>query len=583
MVVTEEMRKSVMDSIEASNNGPKKKLPIVGKNEEVKKKTPQEKKQTIPQTSFYMDENMIAEQVTYEEEGKECQGFALWNRNQCQPELEESNCYTITNSYAGYLPMLNEAVKKKLVIFPSGLTRYDTIQELLKELKEHIHKWLDVSPTFEKISSYAILVTWIYDTQSTTPYIRALGDSGTGKSRFLDVIGGICYKPMMISGAITPAPIYRLIETFKGTLVIDEADMKDTDYTSEIITILNCGFEKRRTVVRCNKDKNNELQTFDTFCPKVIATRQSYADKALESRCITEVMKETIRVDIPVILPQDFYDEQDKLRRKLLCFRMRQLSKISTKADTTQDASFERLVEPRLRQSTASIFVALKDYPEELDGFKAFLKGYSNDLRKERADSFDGMIINFLIELFEKNNDAEVSSKDVASYLEVERGLKKVSAQTVGRHLKSLGFKIKVSRDSDGKPARLVVFDGGLLGCLKRKYYDQDLVTDVTAVSQKGGSGTLFAFQGSHNNNIIKNTSPSPYGSVTSVTSVTCEGNVTDIRNKNSIRNNKFEDFPVAHYPCVSCGNRESKLVQGKYYCKACFHCEFEATDEEEV
>ncbi|MCJ7445898.1 MAG: hypothetical protein MUO26_15490 [Methanotrichaceae archaeon] len=76
------------------------------------------------------------------------------------------------------------------VILPEHPESYGTLSSLAKEIELHLHKWLDVSPLYEKIASYYVVFTWVFDRVNSLPYLRALGDTGTGKSRFLDVIGG---------------------------------------------------------------------------------------------------------------------------------------------------------------------------------------------------------------------------------------------------------------------------------------------------------------------------------------------------------------------------------------------------------
>ena len=34
---------------------------------------------------------------------------------------------------------------------------------------------------------------------SVAPYLRALGDYGTGKTRFIQTVGVLCYRPMLVS------------------------------------------------------------------------------------------------------------------------------------------------------------------------------------------------------------------------------------------------------------------------------------------------------------------------------------------------------------------------------------------------
>ena len=120
----------------------------------------------------------------------------------------------------------------------------DTLK-LVEEIRAHIHRYVDMTASKEEFAAWYVIMTWVADRLRTVGYYRFAGDTGTGKSRALDVVGRLCYKPMMLSGAVTPAPIYRLIRRFRGTLVMDEADFSDSTEKREVVTILNCGFRKR--------------------------------------------------------------------------------------------------------------------------------------------------------------------------------------------------------------------------------------------------------------------------------------------------------------------------------------------------
>ncbi|MGC9445426.1 MAG: hypothetical protein ACP5E9_10965, partial [Candidatus Methanospirareceae archaeon] len=200
-----------------------------------------------------------------------------------------------------YAPRTGDELTEGAVLLPSGLEKYKDEKTLIEQLKNHIHQYVDVSPFFGTIAAYYILLTWLYDELNTLPYLRALGDTGTGKSRFLDVVGRLCYRATMVSGAVTPAPIYRLIRRWHGTIVIDEGDFRQSDEQNEVVKILNCGFERGRPVVRSQKDQPDNLQILPTFGPKIISSRRRFKDVALESRCLTEIMKETGREDVPYL------------------------------------------------------------------------------------------------------------------------------------------------------------------------------------------------------------------------------------------------------------------------------------------
>lgn len=143
-----------------------------------------------------------------------------------------------------------DLLKSNIVLFPSRPVAYSSEEKLIKRIQQFIHKYLSVSDFFEKIASYYVLFSWIYDDFNELPYLRGLGDYGSGKSRMLQVIGSICYLPIFANGATTVSPIFRILHEFRGTLILDEADFKLSDTTAEIIKILNSGFMKNSPVLR---------------------------------------------------------------------------------------------------------------------------------------------------------------------------------------------------------------------------------------------------------------------------------------------------------------------------------------------
>jgi len=428
-----------------------------------------------------------------------------------------------------YEVLSGDELTEGLISLPSGLGDYESEAKLVEEIQAFIHKWLDVSPEFEELSAYYVLLSWFYDPLYTVPYLRALGDTGTGKSRFLDVVGKLCYKPIKISGAVTPSPIYRLLKKWKGTLVIDEADFYKSDESHEIVKILNCGFERGTPVVRSNKDNPNDIETFYVFGPKVIATRRTYADKALEARCITEVMKETSRTDIPATLDQTFFKEQEKLRRKLLHYRLKSLgnwlgklsenggnngkievNNVTNVTNVTFDLSG---IEPRLKQLASSFFLAFRNNKEILTRFKNWLIKYQYELITERSNTPEGEIVNYLHErVFENeekvtkvtlvtlhrgeqaeffgNNIAfehrgssflKITPKEIAEGVSEEFG-SKVSPRGVGKYLKSLGLSTEVLK-IEGKAQRVVKFTPETLRKLFKRYVPEYVVPEI-----RGGS-----------------------------------------------------------------------------------------------
>ena len=193
------------------------------------------KKGFVVETSFLETETHLYEEIMLTgSTGK----ASFVSREKTTGEINYAD--RIDDGEVTYVPFYNDEITEEAVRLPTGLAEYSSLKLLVKDIKAHIYKYLDLKPKDLEFVSWYVIMTWTYDKLPNVQYLRFLGDTGCGKSRSLDVIGDICYKTMMLSGAVTPAPIYRIIKKFRGTLVLDEADFSDTTEKSEVVTILNC-------------------------------------------------------------------------------------------------------------------------------------------------------------------------------------------------------------------------------------------------------------------------------------------------------------------------------------------------------
>lgn len=311
----------------------------------------------------------------------------------------------------------SQIIKQQVVLLPSDIGDFSSEEELISDIRNFIHKYLEISPFFEKIAPFYVLFTWIYDKFKELPYLRAIADYGQGKSRFLKTVGSICYKPMFTVGATTTAPIFRLISQFKGTLILDEADYKFSDTNVEIIKILNNGFQAGMSILRCADGKDNyDLQAFDVFCPKIVATRNRFQDKALESRFLVEYMDGKLnRTDIPMNLDDNFDKEALEIRNKCLVWRLKNYNLIDV-----NNLEYDKSIEPRLNQIIAPLCSIIKD-EEVKNDLKKFIKEYNKELTTDRGLSFEAPILEIVINLMKVNN-SEVTMKDISDVYNVGIG-----------------------------------------------------------------------------------------------------------------------------------------------------------------
>src|SRR5882724_972444 len=308
----------------------------------------------IPAVSLALPDGGIAEMV-YEGETR---STAFFVSREGTLTREEEIAFPTGERFVPYSPR-NNLLLHEVVLLPSRPEEYGSEADLLSEIRSFIHRYVDLSPLFEEVSSYYVLLSWLYDDFNELPYLRVQGDYGSGKSRFLLTVGSLCYKPIFASGASTVSPIFRILDAFRGTLIVDEADFRQSDEKAEIVKILNNGNARGFPVLRSEILQTKEInpQAFAVFGPKLVATRSAFEDRALESRCLTEEMGGAkLRDDIPLNLPASHKEEALHLRNKLLLFRFRNLGKPRNLA-----AMVDRTIEPRLAQVFAPLMSVVDD------------------------------------------------------------------------------------------------------------------------------------------------------------------------------------------------------------------------------
>ncbi len=332
------------------------------------------------------------------------------------------------------LPPTYNLVDKDVILFPSVATEYQSEEEILKEIQTFIHKYLDISEVFEQIATYYVLFTWMFDKFNEVPYLRAIGDFGSGKSRFIQAIGILCYKPVFTGGATTPSPIFRIVNEVHGTLIIDEDDFKFSDMTSEIVKILNTGYQRGMPVLRSEGKGTFEVKAYDVFCPKIVATRETFSDKALESRFLVEEMGAgKLRADIPRTLDESFYKEAENIRNKLLMWRLKNyFEPIERRHDLIEG------IHPRLNQIVMPLLSIIKDEAIR-EHLKTFIVKYNTDLVADRGLSWESDIVFAVLKLEYELKVHEITVKQITDEVnrEIDISDDTLQARKVGWYLRS--------------------------------------------------------------------------------------------------------------------------------------------------
>lgn len=342
----------------------------------------------------------------------------------------------------------NNLLKNDVVLFPSEAAEYESDNALIAEIRQFIHRYVDISPLFEQIASYYILFSWVYDAFNELPYLRLRGDTGTGKTRFLLTAGSLCYKPIFASGASTVSPLFRILNDVRGTLIIDEGDFRFSDEKAEIVKILNNGNARGFPVLRSESVNSREFspRAYAVFGPKLVSTRGFFQDRALESRCLTEETGgRRLRDDIPLNLTAEYQQESLAIRNKLLMFRIRNFGRREI-----DPSLVDRSIEPRLSQIFVPLLSVIDD-AEARQALREVAREYHRELVADRGMDMEAQVLEIIQELRESPYADGVSIKEIAERMADRYGddfERKVTPHWIGNVVRrKLGLKTERRRD----------------------------------------------------------------------------------------------------------------------------------------
>jgi hypothetical protein len=305
----------------------------------------------------------------------------------------------------------NNLIAHNCVLLPSKPEEFGTKEELIADIEAFLHRYVDLSPVFERIASHYVLLTWLYDAFAEVPYLRLRGQYGTGKTRGLIAIGSLCYKPFFAAGASTVSPIFHTLDRFGGTLILDEADFRFTDATADLVKIFNNGTVKGLPVLRTIQNRHKEFNpaAFNVFGPKIIAMRGGFEDEALESRFLTEETGDRpLRPEVPLHLPDTLHTEALVLRNRLLHFRL--CSLLATKPNPNL-ASPD--LAPRLNQITLPLLSLVDDPALRLE-IQTMLGKEQTRLRADRAHTIEAQVLKAALEVLAGAESANVPVQAIA-------------------------------------------------------------------------------------------------------------------------------------------------------------------------
>jgi hypothetical protein len=339
---------------------------------------------------------------------------------------------------------------------------YGSEEELFKEIRDFVYEHVDIAKDerFYDVLATWIMADWVQELFNNAPYIHFNGPSNSGKSRGLEVLQHLGFRALL-SPSVSPASLYRTIEAFKPTFLIDEAELytaKGLDEAKrEVLSVLNAGYRRGQFVIRADK-KGETLQLFDVFGFKGLASIQPLPPTLAGRAIRIPMMRATRKV-------KRWIDEDSayKIRSKLLMFRFKHVLEKPKEGVNPVDVPDGRIVE------VFTPLVLVAPNPKVEAALTSLAKELFEEIVEEELETEQAQVFLAVLDCMKEGKTdllevAEITEK----YNEGRPKNEQITKNYCGRILSTLGFKKK--RTKTGNRRIAVVLDQDLINRLKIRY-----------------------------------------------------------------------------------------------------------------
>ena len=167
--------------------------------------------------------------------------------------------------------------------------------ELLKKVSRRIKRHVVMEDDQALTIAIWIAFAWTHDAATHSPILCVSSpEAECGKTTLLGLLQFLTPRGIVFIDA-SPAVLYRMVEKWHPTLLVDEADSKFKD-NPELRSVINAGWTRGSAVPRCNPE-TNEPEFFQTFGPKVIGLKGLGLPDTTLSRSIIIAMERKLPSD----------------------------------------------------------------------------------------------------------------------------------------------------------------------------------------------------------------------------------------------------------------------------------------------
>jgi Protein of unknown function (DUF3631) len=189
---------------------------------------------------------------------------------------------------------------------------------LVRALAERVRRHVVMTTDQATAVALWIMLTWVHERVAVhSPLLLATSaEANSGKSTLLGLLGFLVRRALL-SVSISGPALFRSIEKWCPTFVIDEADTVLIN-NEDLKEVINSGWTRGQNVIRCDPE-TNDPRPYSTFCPKAIGMKgRKLPDTTLSRAIIVELQRK---------LPDETVTDFDHLDDKALARLRQQLAR----------------------------------------------------------------------------------------------------------------------------------------------------------------------------------------------------------------------------------------------------------------
>lgn len=282
--------------------------------------------------------------------------------------------------------------------------------EVLDEIRADFRRYV-VAPE-ERLDTLALwtLGTFCYDAFSVFPKLfLSSPERRCGKTVTLEVLEANCCLALM-SSSITASAVFRAVNAWRPTLLVDEADRLPKD-NEELIGIINAGHRKRTAAVIRNVKVRDDFvpRRFSVWSPMALAAIGRMADTIMD-RSVVIHLRRKAPGERAEKTPLDLFERTQERRRRCLRWAIDTLPLLRAAHVQIPPHGNDRAVDNWTPLFAIAALVG-GPWPQRVSAAFAKLTA------EEQEDALGPMLLSDIRQVFEDKRVDKIPSKDLVEAL----------------------------------------------------------------------------------------------------------------------------------------------------------------------